>query len=355
MRKMIRIAFISFEDVLVNRSELAGGLILAAVCLLILAVTILCMYRRSKKKKIISRTEADSSSETTLKLSDSEATFELSEITAVPLQESPFEIKSAVINNKGSVRRNNEDNFCLNGTIMQREKMDCGADLSATCKDASQLYAICDGMGGVDNGEDASYNAVRILSERKEECGRWTDQAEFTRLLRSISDRIFRQSEQKGKKSGTTLAALILNDGKLTGVNVGDSRIYRMRNHKLEQLSLDHSKVQRMISMGIISPEEAKTHPERHVITQYLGMPSNLRFSPYYAAELSLEPNDIYLICSDGLTDMVDDSKIQEILEMESKPENAAQALVKVALENGGRDNVTVMLLQVTEYSEREK
>ena len=343
MRKMIRIASMSFEGVLLNRPEPAGGLILAAVCLLILAVIIVCLCRRSKNKKIISRTEADSPSETTLKLSDSEATFELSET------------KSAVINNKGNVRRNNEDNFCLNGTIMQREKMDCGADLSATCKDASQLYAICDGMGGVDNGEDASYNAVRILSERKEECGRWTDQAEFTRLLRSISDRIFRQSEQKGKKSGTTLAALILNDGKLTGVNVGDSRIYRMRNHKLEQLSLDHSKVQRMISMGIISPEEAQTHPERHVITQYLGMPSNLRFSPYYAEELSLEQNDIYLICSDGLTDMVDDSRILDILEMESKPENAAQALVRDALENGGRDNVTVMLLQVTEDYEREK
>ena len=91
------------------------------------------------------------------------------------------------------------------------------------------------------------------------------------------------------------------------------------------------------------------------MITQYLGMPSNLRFSPYYAEELSLEQNDIYLICSDGLTDMVDDSRILEILEMESKPENAAQALVRDALENGGRDNVTVMLLQVTEDYEREK
>ena len=327
------------------------------VVLLVLIAVIIYLLQQSRKKK--NRAEAQAISENpedTWNPSDSEDTLHPDEeLPVAPVQKSLFVIQSAVINNKGRVRRNNEDNFCLNGTIMQREKMDDGANISSICKEPVQLYAVCDGMGGTDNGEDASYAAVNILAERKEECGRWIEKSEFTKVLRSISDRIYKRSEQKGKKSGTTIVSMVLDREKAIFVNVGDSRIYRMRNHKLEQISLDHSKVQRMISMGVLEPEQAKTHPDRHVITQYLGMPAEVRISPYYVTDSSVKENDLYLMCSDGLTDMVEDAKIAEILNTESEPRKAAQALIKEALENGGRDNVTVMVLRIVKDSEGKK
>ena len=336
----------------------SGGIVLfLMVVLLALIAVIIYLLQQSRKKK--NRAEAQAISENpedTWDPSDSEDTLHPDEeLPVAPVQKSPFVIQSAVINNKGGVRRNNEDNFCLNGTIMQREKMDDGANISGISKEPVQLYAVCDGMGGTDNGEDASYAAVNILAERKEECGRWIEKSEFTKVLRSISDRIYKRSEQKGKKSGTTIVSMVWNREKAIFVNVGDSRIYRMRNHKLEQISLDHSKVQRMISMGVLDPEQAKTHPDRHVITQYLGMPSEVRISPYYVTDSSVKENDLYLMCSDGLTDMVEDAKIAEILNTESEPRKAAQALIKEALENGGRDNVTVMVLRIVKDPEGKK
>lgn len=259
-----------------------------------------------------------------------------------------YRIQSAVVNNKGRVRKNNEDNFYLNGTIMPRERMDEGACISAACSENVQLYAVCDGMGGTDNGEDASYGAVRALAARKQEYGKLNDTRAFTGALRSISDEIFQNATRKGRKSGTTIVAMLIKDGTLTLTNVGDSRIYRMRNQSLKQMSLDHSKVQRMISMGLLTPEQARKDPGRHVITQYLGMPPEIRVSPYYAPDAQLMENDVYLLCSDGLSDMVEDAQIEAILRQKTDPQEAASELVKAALDNGGRDNVTVMIVKVS-------
>lgn len=256
-------------------------------------------------------------------------------------------IQAAVVNNKGRVRSNNEDNFYLNGVLMQREKMDNGALLLKEFKDPIQLYAVCDGMGGADSGEDASFCAVSDLADRKEEHEKLIDQNELKKVLRKISDKVYEEAAQRGQKSGTTIAMMLVCGGQAVFANVGDSRIYRFRDQKLSQISLDHSKVQRMISMGVLTPEQARKDPSRHVITQYLGMSPDVRVSPYIVTEEMLEKNDIYLLCSDGLTDMVEDSQLEEILKENKKLQDTAKTLFEAAMKNGGRDNTTVMLVHV--------
>ena len=254
-------------------------------------------------------------------------------------------VYGAVMNHKGRVRGNNEDNFYLNGSLMQRNKMDEGAVLSGSCQDKVQLYAVCDGMGGTDCGEDASYRAVSEISRKKSEHGSLMDSRKLTDTLSKISEQIRQEARQKNQKSGTTIAMIVIKGGCVLLANVGDSRIYRLRSQRLEQVSLDHSKVQRMISMGMITPEQAKTDPGRHAITQYLGMPPEVGISPYIVTDECLE-NDVYLLCSDGLTDMVENDQIEAVLKDTANPEKAVQELVKTALKNGGRDNVTVMVLR---------
>lgn len=170
---------------------------------------------------------------------------------------------------------------------------------------------------------------------------------ELTSVLRMISDEINREAAQRNQKSGTTIVMMLVKEGRALLANVGDSRIYRLRNGKLEQMSVDHSKVQRMISMGILTPEQAKTDPSRHVITQYLGMPSEIKVSPYILSEVELHKGDVYVLCSDGLTDMVEDDQMEAILKEKERPKEAVQELLKAALENGGRDNVTIMILRI--------
>jgi serine/threonine protein phosphatase PrpC len=230
---------------------------------------------------------------------------------------------------------------------MQAGKVDEGAFLSNECRDQVQLYAVCDGMGGADSGEDASYKAVRELAHRKQEYQKWTHKEELTKVLRTISDDIYKEAAQKGQKSGTTVVMMLVAFPKVVLANVGDSRIYRFRGRKLTQVSLDHSKVQRMISMGLLTPEQAKTDPSRHVITQYLGMPSEIKVSPHIVSDITLQKGDVYVLCSDGLTDMVEDEQLEAILREKEDPREAVQALFQTAMNHGGRDNVTIMLLFV--------
>ena len=258
-------------------------------------------------------------------------------------------IEAAVCNNKGRVRGNNEDNFYLNGSYMPRNKMDEGALLSVRCMDDLQLYAVCDGMGGSDSGEEASLCAVHELSSYKSSYEQLLDPESLTIALRSISETVYREAQNRNQKSGTTIAMVLFDNDRVCVANVGDSRVYLFRNHSLKQVSLDHSKVQRLISMGLLTPEKAKTDPSRHVINQYLGMPLDIKVSPHIDQELVLSKGDCFLLCSDGLTDMVEDERIEEILDEMTDPVEAVKKLMDEAMRNGGKDNTTVMILRAAE------
>lgn len=261
-------------------------------------------------------------------------------------------VQTAVVNHKGLVRGNNEDNFYLDGSYMHREKMDEGAYVTGSSKERYQLYAVCDGMGGADCGEEASFSAVTQLAEHKKDYARLTDEEQLTQTLRGMSENVYDEAVSRGQKSGTTIAMVLVDGSRVHIANVGDSRIYRLQKGMLSQVSVDHSKVQRLISMGLITPEQARTHKDRHVINQFLGMPRDVKISPHIDSSEKLRKDDIYLLCSDGLTDMVEDEQIEAILKEGKEPGETAQKLVKTALKNGGRDNVTVMVLKVLQVAE---
>lgn len=324
--------------------------VLAAAAVLLFV----CFMKRKKKSENINETcymVSNDEEDTYNSVADDEDTYN-PETPAAAVKQTGMTAKKividgAVINNKGRVRANNEDNFYFNGKYLRRNEVDKGAFETGRSSSSVQLYAVCDGMGGTDAGEEASCRAVEALARRKSEYGRMMNPRELSAALRSISDQISAEAAQRNQKSGTTIVMMLAAAGRVIFANVGDSRIYRFRNQTLTQISVDHSRVQRMISMGILTPEQARTDPSRHVITQYLGMAGEIKISPYLVSDAELLRDDVYILCSDGLTDMVEDFQIEAILREKRKPQAAAEALFKTAMSNGGRDNVTIMVLHV--------
>jgi PPM family protein phosphatase len=144
---------------------------------------------------------------------------------------------------------------------------------------------------------------------------------------------------------GTTLTLAYIVNTDAFIIHVGDSRAYRFRQGKLEQLTRDHTMAQGLADLGAIKPEEVPRHAKRHVLTNFVGGPSS-GVEPE-ASAIQLQNGDVLLLCSDGLTEMVEDAEISRILGDSEKPDAAAKALIDLALEKGGRDNVTVLLAQV--------
>ncbi len=165
---------------------------------------------------------------------------------------------------------------------------------------------------------------------------------------RFLSNTIEDNATRKGFRSGTTVAMVVLTDDAMRTVHVGDSRVYMLQNKKLSRLTTDHSEVQRLFSMGLITEAEMETHPKRHAISQFLGMPrDDAAVAPTISKPIQLSPGMRILICSDGLTDMVKDPELQEILSQSKDAEEAVKRCITTALHNGGKDNVTAICLFV--------
>lgn len=257
-----------------------------------------------------------------------------------------FKIDAAVCSNMGRVRKNNEDNFYFNGDYLDEGRRNKGGLLKRTCQDDTQVYAVCDGMGGEERGEDASITAVRALAQYVRSERRVDGSQQLTAMLQNISDTIESNAQKESILSGTTIAMVTVHNDMLRTVHVGDSRVYSMENGKLTRMTVDHSEVQRLYAMGLIKAEEMETHAKRHVISQFLGMPrADGMVSPSISAREPLKTGKRYLICSDGLTDMVKDAEISQILSQTGNAEEAVKQLTIAALRNGGRDNVTTICL----------
>lgn len=251
-------------------------------------------------------------------------------------------IQASVVCHVGCVRSGNEDNYYLQGQIRQDvEQPNTRAQFAGP--DTCVLFAVADGMGGEAQGEFASLTAVKSLRA----CAMKQVRAAAARSINRANALICREMDRIGRRMGTTLAALYMDAGKAVVCNVGDSRVYLLRGGSLIQLSTDHSQVQQMIDLGILSPETARTHPSRHVLTQHLGIRAEeMLLQPAFSEELELKSGDTFLLCSDGLTDMVEEDMICAILSS-GEPEHQTQALLERALAAGGRDNVTVLVAAV--------
>lgn len=251
--------------------------------------------------------------------------------------------ESYTVTNAGRVRKNNEDNFYVNG-IYKINTEQLNEAVQNTGSDRSNLYAVCDGMGGEEFGEKASLIGVSTLAgyQGKNFSSLLNDYVE--KANKKICDLI---TENNGVRSGTTFAALNIENDKAVVLNVGDSRVYILRQGQLKQLSADHTRIQQMLNMGVITPEKAKNHKDRHVLTQHLGIfPDEMILSPHVSQEIALQKGDLFLLCSDGLTDMLSDEQIKQIMLENKDVKKCAEALIDDALAYGGRDNVTVQVVR---------
>lgn len=221
---------------------------------------------------------------------------------------------------KGMVRANNQDSLLV----------------------ADKLYGVADGMGGHRGGETASRLAAETVVAALK------DKAPDEKLLRlaveAANRRIYETAAENESLQGmgTTLTFLWEAEGEAMIAHVGDSRAYRLREGKLEQLTLDHSMVAELLRSNVITAEMAKTHPYRNIITRAVGI------DPVVEADVvktEVKPGDRFLMCSDGLYNMVEDEVILATL-MELDDEKAADKLMEMALNNGGTDNITIVICQ---------
>jgi serine/threonine protein phosphatase PrpC len=214
-----------------------------------------------------------------------------------------------------------------------------------------RLWAVADGMGGHAAGEVASAVAAHAM-QRLDAAGevRALDVRDVTVAVRDANTRILDHAahHRRSRGLGTTLTglALVRDDGqeRWCVFNVGDSRVYRMADGVLERLTVDHSEVEELIVGGVLTPEQARSYPRRNIVTRCLGT----RPAPEVDVRvLEPEPGERFVLCSDGLNSELRDPEIESILVRNPDAQGAADALVKAALSAGGRDNVTVVVLNV--------
>jgi protein phosphatase len=207
------------------------------------------------------------------------------------------------------------------------------------------LFAIADGMGGAQAGEVASGLAAAVLEEAT---GDERGEERVSSLIQEANRRVFQRSNEDAATSGmgTTMTVALVDhtDGTIAFGHVGDSRAYRVRGGELEQLTDDHSLVGELVRSGRLSPEEAESHPQRSVITRALGTEPDVDVDTF---TVEAEPGDIYLLCSDGLTDMTSTRDILAAVESSNDLDEVARALVRAANDGGGEDNITVVLFQI--------
>ena len=207
------------------------------------------------------------------------------------------------------------------------------------------LFAIADGMGGAQAGEVASGLAAAVLEEAT---GDERGEERVASLIQEANRRVFQRSSEDAATSGmgTTMTVALLDnaDETIAFGHVGDSRAYRVRGGELEQLTDDHSLVGELVRSGRLSPEEAESHPQRSVITRALGTEPDVDVDTF---TVEAEPGDIYLLCSDGLTDMISPRDILATVDASDDLDDAARALVSAANAGGGEDNITVVLFQI--------
>ncbi|GAB3365086.1 MULTISPECIES: Stp1/IreP family PP2C-type Ser/Thr phosphatase [Giesbergeria] len=233
---------------------------------------------------------------------------------------------------QGRVRSNNED--------------------AVSIDHQAQVVVLADGMGGYNAGEVASHMATELI---RTEMARWLAETrqpppgpQMRQALESCVEHanqaIFHAAQSNTQYSGmgTTVVASVLWDDKLMLAHVGDSRCYRLRAGRLVQITRDHSWLQEQIDAGLITPEQAAQSGQRNLVTRALGVEEDVQVE---SNEFSVEAQDLYLLCSDGLSEMVNDSDLSSILSTDATLEEKTQRLVDTANAHGGRDNISVVLI----------
>ena len=206
------------------------------------------------------------------------------------------------------------------------------------------IFLVADGMGGHRAGGYASSCAVETILQEAGICPEEEVEQILTRAIRRANEVIAHRAgeDERFAGMGTTVVAACLKQEELIAANVGDSRLYVVHDDSIEQVTEDHSLVQEMVKYGGINKEEARVHPNKNIITRAVGLEQELQVDCF---RKMLHPGDRVLLCSDGLTDMLEDEQIRRIIDKKKDVRSAAEKLVKAANDNGGRDNIAVIVI----------
>ena len=206
------------------------------------------------------------------------------------------------------------------------------------------LFVVADGMGGHQAGDYASKCTVEVMIKEIAKSEGEDIERVLVKAIKAANREIIKEAsdDEHLKGMGTTVVAATVKEQMLYFANVGDSRLYLI-NQGIQQLSKDHSLVEEMVRLGGIKPEEAKHHPDKNIITRAIGAKADVDVDFY---EHRLKRGDIILMCTDGLSNMVEDADILKIVKSAPDIETAAKNLVAAANANGGKDNITVMIIE---------
>lgn len=239
------------------------------------------------------------------------------------MTDAPFSFETGAATHQGCVRDHNEDRYMS--------------------KPASGVWVVADGMGGHEAGDFASQTIADTIASIGMPSSAPDLQARFMDRLTQAHDLIQQQSARlNGATVGATLVSFLAFEQHFACVWSGDSRIYLMRDGSFTQVTIDHTEVQELLNNGSITPEQAETWPRKNVITRAIGVSDRPRTDEKYG---TLNPGDVFLLCSDGLTEHVQDSEMAQIL-ARSDAQASCDQLVELTLSRGARDNVTVMVVR---------
>jgi protein phosphatase len=247
-------------------------------------------------------------------------------------------IELANLSDLGRERENNEDYFCYAEPEEEQLFLFKG-----------RLAVVADGMGGEAGGATASRLAVDTVRQTYYSCSERDPQACLIQAFQAAHQVISKYAQEHAglRGMGTTCSAIVIVGGSAHFAHIGDSRLYLVRDHSISQLTRDHTAVNRLIEEGVISPDEAGNHPQRHLLTSALTAQGEGRadFSP---APISLELNDLLILCTDGLWAQISDSELLSTVQ-NNTPTKACRELIEVARDRGGPDNITVQIIRITE------
>ena len=240
--------------------------------------------------------------------------------------------------NIGSVRKNNEDNYYLNGSF-KLSAQSPQEELISAPEGAELLFGVFDGMGGEAHGEECAMLCATTLAQYQGGDLPFEAPA-FYQQANAVVCELEKRTRETG---GSTAAVAQVRGNRVFASNAGDSRVYHLRGKELKCLTRDHTRYQQMVEAGVPNPDIA----ERHVLTKFVGMDDRRPLTPNFAVSVKLEEGDRIMLCSDGITGVLTDAQIAETLSQPQLPEVVGRALVQQALEAGSRDNVTMVLAEV--------
>ena len=261
-------------------------------------------------------------------------------------------INAVAFSNVGNIRSNHEDNYllgvdnCINEVIQKQMRNNLYTEKSTFTGD-SGVFVVCDGMGGHASGEVASYSAVSWVNNKIDLLLN-SQPKEIIDAITGLNKHICNEADKVlgCNNMGCTLSAILINGRQIYTVNAGDSRIYCFRNEKLSQITTDHTEGQRLLNLGLLTKDELPEFSSRKSLYKYLGRKGEL-----IADVVDISGSDgLYMICSDGLTDALNDGEIEEIFLKGDSIANIGQELMDSALAKGNlcADNVTLLLVEIS-------